>query len=259
MCTAVILRRPDTAWPLVFAANRDEMAARPWLPPGRHWPDRPEVIAGLDKEAGGTWLGINDHGVLAAILNRMGSLGPARDKRSRGELVLEALDHAEADEAARALTHLDPAAYRSFNLLVADAERAFWLRNLGDDDPAHPGRVERFELSPGLSMLTARNLDDVSSPRISAYLPRFRNAPAPQPESGDWQAWEALLASRDAARSGDPMAAMTIVTDQGFETVSSSLIALPTVPESLDAAPPRPVWRFAPGRPDQTAFAPVEL
>ena len=70
MCTAVILYRPGHPWPLVFAANRDEMASRPWLAPGRHWPDRPEVVAGLDREAGGSWLGINDDGVLAGVLNR---------------------------------------------------------------------------------------------------------------------------------------------------------------------------------------------
>lgn len=258
MCTAVILRRPEAAWPLIFAANRDEMKARAWLPPGRHWPDRPEVVAGLDQEAGGTWLGVNDHGVLAAILNRMGSLGPAQGKRSRGELVLEALDHAEAAEAARALTHLEPTAYRSFNLLVADAERAFWLRNLGDEDQGESGRIELFELPPGLAMLTARDLNDPTSPRISAYLPQFREAAAPQPEAGDWRSWETLMASR-AGDNGDPLAAMTIVTDQGFETVSSSLIALPAVPLSLDAAPLKPLWRFAPGRPDQAVFAPVEL
>ena len=48
MCTVVILRRPGHPWPLVFAANRDEMLDRPWRPPGRHWPERPEVVAGLE-------------------------------------------------------------------------------------------------------------------------------------------------------------------------------------------------------------------
>ena len=89
MCTLVLLRRPDHRWPLLLAANRDELANRPWAPPGRHWADRPEVTAGLDRTAGGSWLGMNDHGLVAAILNRRGSLGPAADKRSRGELVLE--------------------------------------------------------------------------------------------------------------------------------------------------------------------------
>ena len=77
MCTLVILRRPGDRWPLLLAANRDEMADRPWRGPGRHWPDRPDVVAGQDLLSGGSWLGLNDHGVVAAILNRVGSLGPA--------------------------------------------------------------------------------------------------------------------------------------------------------------------------------------
>src|SRR5260370_39144646 len=55
MCTLVILRRPDHRWPVLIGANRDEMIDRPWEPPGRHWPDRPEVVAGLDRLAGGAW------------------------------------------------------------------------------------------------------------------------------------------------------------------------------------------------------------
>src|ERR1700689_5320684 len=120
MCTFVILRRPGNDWPVLIAANRDEMIDRPWLAPGRHWPDRPEVIAGQDTLAGGSWLGINQQGVGARILNRHGSPGPAPGQRSRGELVLEALDHADAHAAAEALAHIEPAAYRTFNLIVAD-------------------------------------------------------------------------------------------------------------------------------------------
>src|SRR6202012_5431738 len=112
MCTLVIFRRPDHRWPLLIGANRDEMIDRPWLPPGRHWPDRPEVIAGQDTLAGGSWLGGNDHGGGGGILNRPRSLGPAAGQRSRGELVLEALDHADAAAAAEALSAIEPAAYR---------------------------------------------------------------------------------------------------------------------------------------------------
>ena len=88
-------------------------------------------MAGLDVQAGGSWLGINDHGVVAGVLNRTGTLGPAAGKRSRGELVLEALDHATAAAAAQALSDLDPNAYRPFNLVIADHREAFWLRHAG--------------------------------------------------------------------------------------------------------------------------------
>ena len=108
MCTVIVLRRPEEAWPLLLAANRDEIPSRPWEPPGRHWPDRSDVVAGYDCLGEGSWLGVNDMGVVAAVLNRSGSLGPTTDRRSRGELVLEALDHAEAGAAARALCDLFP-------------------------------------------------------------------------------------------------------------------------------------------------------
>ena len=120
MCSVVILRRPGHPWPIVMGANRDEMRDRPWAPPARHWPDRPEVRAGLDELAGGTWMGLNDTGLAAAVLNRVNTLGPAPGKRSRGELVLDALDHADAVAAAEALSELDPRAWRPFNLIVAD-------------------------------------------------------------------------------------------------------------------------------------------
>ena len=94
MCSVIILYRPGHDWPMLLAANRDEMHERPWVAPGRHWPDRPEIVAGQDLLAGGSWLGINDFGVVAGILNRRDTLGPQAGKRSRGELVLDALDFA---------------------------------------------------------------------------------------------------------------------------------------------------------------------
>ena len=122
MCTVVILRRPGHDWPVLLAANRDEMRGRSWSPPARHWPDRPKTRAGLDHEAGGSWLGVNDHGVAVAILNRRGSLGTAAGKRSRGDLVLRGLDARSARDAMADLSSLDAGDYRSFNMAVVDAE-----------------------------------------------------------------------------------------------------------------------------------------
>ena len=62
MCSIVILKQSNNEWPLILGANRDEMAVRKSLSPGRHWEDRPHIIAGKDLSAGGTWLGINDYG-----------------------------------------------------------------------------------------------------------------------------------------------------------------------------------------------------
>ena len=245
MCTLVILRRPDHAWPLLLAANRDEMLDRPWQPPARHWPDRPDVVAGRDELAGGTWLGVNDDGVSAAVLNRVGSLGPTTDKRSRGELVLEALDHADASAAAETIADLDGAAYRSFNLVIADNRDAFWVRSTG------AAKVDVAPVPEGLSMITSGELNDSASPRIANFLRRFRDATPPDIDAGDWSAWETLLASRLYNADDGPNEAMCIVTDHGYGTVSSSLIALPS-PEHTEQGT---IWRFAAGRPSDAPFA----
>lgn len=247
MCSVIILRRPEhERWPLLLAANRDEIATRRTAPPDRHWDDRPDVVAGLDLEAGGSWLGLNDHGLVAAVLNRQGTLGPEAGKRSRGELVLEALDHADADAAASALAHLDPGAYRPFNLVVADATEAFWIRHAGD------GMVRSVALEPGIAMLTSRELDDAQSARVRRYLPLFRQAEPPDPDRDDWSSWQLLLTAT-ASATGDPRDAMCIETDGPYGTVSSSLIALPPL------ANDRAIWLYADGPPNGTAFAPMAL
>jgi uncharacterized protein with NRDE domain len=234
MCTLVLLRRPGHHWPLILGANRDEMRDRPWRAPGRHWPDRPNVVAGLDELAGGSWLGINNYGVFAAILNRVGTLGPAAGKRSRGELVLDALDHADAVAAAAALADIEPDSYRPFNLVVADNRDAFWL--------AHRGRgpVALTRVGAGLHMLTARELDDPASPRIRRYRERFAAPPPPDPGSDDWQAWQALLEDETPGPDEGPESAMRFSRPDGFGTVSSTLLALPAMGEKI-----QPAGRFA--------------
>jgi len=251
MCTVIILRRPGHPWPLLIAANRDEMQGRPSLAPSRHWPDRPDVRAGLDELAGGTWMALNDNGVAAAILNRRNSLGPADGFRSRGEIPLEAVDHADASAAVEALTALEPSSYRPFNLVVADNRDAYWLRNTG-------GKIDSAEIPIGLSMITAYDLDDTDSPRVRTFLDRFRSAERPDVDTGDWSAWTALLGNRlhnameqpmGDSESG-PLAAMNVVTDVGFGTVSSSLLALP----SIDSEGVKPIWLYCQGRPDESEF-----
>lgn len=243
MCTLVILRRPDHLWPVLIGANRDEMIDRPWTAPGRHWPDRPEVTAGLDVQAGGSWLGINDWGVAAAVLNRTGSLGPAPGRRSRGELVLEALDHADAVAAAEALSHLDPDSYRTFNLIVADERDGFWLRHAGG------ARIEVHPLKDGLSLIAAGDLDDFGTRRLELARPAFRAWPAPEPDRGNWTAWQELLGSTRAPPGEEATAAMRFRTN-GYGTVSSALVALPARGE----AERRAHFRFAGWEPETTPW-----
>jgi hypothetical protein len=239
MCTVVLLIRPGHAWPLILAANRDEMLARAWDLPAAYWHDQPGVIAGRDRSGGGTWMGVNRHGVAAAVLNRQGSLGPAAGKRSRGELPLLALAHRSAGEAAAALVAQDAAGWRSFNLVVADRHGAYFVRGLGNGHP------DTRPLASGCHMVTAHDPDDPDSPRVARHLARFRAAPSPAP--GDWRAWQDILADRSGA-AGEQI---NVVPHGGFGTICSSLLALP------QAGPP--VWLFAAGPPHEAPFQPVTL
>lgn len=239
MCTVVILSRPGYACPLYLAANRDEMLARAWDPPAAHWPEQPDVVAGRDRSGGGTWLGLNRVGVIAAVLNRPGSLGPAAGKRSRGELPLLALRHGSAAAAAQAIAGLDAAAWRSFNIVLADRHGAVFVRGLGRGQP------QAEALPPGLHMVTSHDPNNLGSPRVSRHLARLRAAPPP--DTDDWAAWRAILADR-AGVAGEQL---NVVPRGGFGTVCSSLVAL----RSDGAAR----WLFAAGPPHEAAFQPVAL
>ena len=65
MCSIVVLRQSDSEWPIIIGANRDEMIERKSLPPDRHWSEQNHIIGGKDIEAGGTWLAVNDYGLVA--------------------------------------------------------------------------------------------------------------------------------------------------------------------------------------------------
>lgn len=240
MCTLVICRRPRHDWPLLIAANRDEMAGRPSAPPGRHWPEMPETMGGLDQLAGGSWLAMADTGLVAAILNRKGTLGPLPGKRSRGELVLDAVQHLTARDSADALAELDERAFRPFNLIVADPKEAFWIRHGGD------GPIRITPVPDGVSMIDSGELNDPASPRIARFRGPF-TADLPDPAEGDWSGWQLLLAT-PAPTGRDPGEGLLIRRPDGYGTVSSSLMALPADP----AIPP--VWLHADGPPDRADF-----
>ena len=237
MCTVVLLSRPAHAWPLLLAANRDERLDRAWDGPDAWWPDRPGVVAGRDRSGGGTWMAVRGD-LVAAVLNRPGSLGPALGKRSRGELPLLALDHEGAAESARTMEALDAGQWRSFNLVVADREDAWFIRGTG------AGRPTAVPLAPGIvHMVTAHDPDDSASPRVRRHLPRLREVPPPEPP--DWRSWAHLIADR----AGPPGAAINVPPAAGFGTVCSSLLGIPTEGPAT--------WLFAAGPPSEAAFKPL--
>jgi len=174
VCTVIVLIRPGHPWPVSLAANRDERIDRTWDPPAAWWPAHPGVIGGRDRSAGGTWMALGPTGVVAAVLNRPGTLGPEAGKRSRGDLPLLAASQGSAEAAAQAVGEVETGLWRGFNLVVADAAGALFLRGTGQ------GRAHVERLPPGLHMVTAHDPNDLESPRIARHLPRFRAARPPE-------------------------------------------------------------------------------
>src|SRR5258708_16723487 len=110
---------PDA--PLIVAANRDERLDRPAVPMTVLREHGPRIVGGRDELAGGTWLAVNEHGVVAGLTNQPSADGRDPGKRTRGELPLAFTQHASAADAVDAVcATLDPAAYNPCSMLVPD-------------------------------------------------------------------------------------------------------------------------------------------
>src|SRR5438270_12576142 len=133
MCLLALFYRVVEDAPVIVGANREEHYARGGEPP-HILRDSCAFVAGTDPLAGGTWLGVNEHGVLVAVTNRRKSYVPDRP-RSRGLLARELLGCPSAAAAVELATReLDADRYAGCNFLCADRERAVvlqagdWLR-----------------------------------------------------------------------------------------------------------------------------------
>jgi uncharacterized protein with NRDE domain len=137
---------PDA--PLIVAANRDERLDRPAVPMTVLRERGPRILGGRDQLAGGTWLAVNEHGLVAALTNQPSANGRDPTKRSRGELPLAFAAHRSAAEAVAVLRgEIDPAVYNPCWMLVGDREALFSIGISGGSEPA----IER--LGPGLHVL----------------------------------------------------------------------------------------------------------
>src|SRR5215469_6414052 len=112
MCLLIAMSGVVADAPLIVAANRDERLDRPAVPMTVLRDAGPRVLGGRDELAGGTWLAVNEHGVVAGLTNQPAPAGRDESKRSRGELPLAFAAHPTAAGAIAAVVPgLDPADY----------------------------------------------------------------------------------------------------------------------------------------------------
>ncbi len=235
MCFILMLLHANDRYPLIVAANRDESRARASRAPHR-WADEQGIWAGRDEVAGGTWLGVNDHGLLAAITNRRnGKVDPSLP--SRGALCLGALRRDSVQAAASFVeTELENSRFNPFNLLCASVAEALVT--------TWEGKTRR--LDPGIHVVTNEgDADDMTLPRVARG---FALA-----EDVDHRASLDELFSQLGRICSDQEGPAPICRPGGERgTVSSSLIAL--TPEGRLAA----YWH-ADGPPSEKPYIPVDL
>ena len=212
--------RPDL--PLVVAANRDEWRERP-TQPAHWWPDHPQVFAGRDLEAGGTWMGVTRAGRFAAVTNFRDPSDKRSTARSRGTLVTDYLLGTQAPEVF--LSALAPHArdYNGFNLVLGDGASLWYFGS-------REGQARAIE--PGIHALSNHLLDEPwpkvvrarlamqealrdkdPSARLFAALGDGQGAPDDAlPDTGVGLAWERRLAS-------------PLITGADYGTRSSTVVA----------------------------------
>lgn len=221
VCTLGFAWRVYEDAPLVVAANRDEAVGRPSTPPAVR-SERPRVLMPRDEEAGGTWIGVNEHRVFVAVTNRRVDLD---GERSRGLLVTDALAAETASDAVATVDReIAERQYAGFNLVVADGEDCVLLE--------WDGVLRRHDLDPGTHVVVNEGYDDGTEKSRA-----IRSSLAGE-TAGDW-----VAAARDALRDHDTGAC---VHRDGYGTRSSSLL---TVGADGDVT-----YEFADGPPCETPY-----
>ena len=148
MCLLVVCSRLVPGFPLVVGANRDERLDRPATPITILRESSPRILGGRDELAGGTWLAVNDQGVLAGLTNRPSVFGRDPTRRSRGELPLALASCDSADEAVTTFAaQVRPSEYNSAWMLVGDRRSLHYIELDGTN------RLVHRALGPGIHIL----------------------------------------------------------------------------------------------------------
>lgn len=233
MCVMAILYKTAARTPVLVAANREELFDRPTQVP-KIQSGTPRVVCGIDRKAGGTWLGVNQHGLFAAVTNRRKALVPA-EPRSRGLLCRDLLQLRSAQQAAEhAAAELTAGAYAGANYICADAQYAAVVYG--------GNSIQVVELTPGLHVITNGDLNDPHDQR-QEFIHRMLTL-----HTLDSAVTFLAVASRAFSRKPDVAGRRGVVLTGGtVGTVSSTLLSLP---EKIQQA----VFQYAPGPPSDCSY-----
>ena len=161
MCFLALLWQQLSDYPLVLAANRDEQPQRAGTAPQQL---APGIWGGAEPVHGGTWLGVNATGCVAAIANRRETqaVDETSEPRSRGLLCLDLLHSSEPGGIAQVLrTQVAGHDYRPFNLLFGNGAE-LWCSSWDGE------QLSFWQLTPGIHVLGNHEIDDAADARGAA-------------------------------------------------------------------------------------------
>jgi uncharacterized protein with NRDE domain len=256
VCLLIVLFQVVPGAPLMIAANRDERLDRPAVPITVLREAGPRMLGGRDELAGGTWLAVNEHGLVAGLTNQPSAAGRDPSKKSRGELPLAFAAHKYAADAVAAVAAgLNPADYNPCWMLVGDRQSLFSVGIAGAAGP------EVEQLGPGVHVLENAPLH-ASSAKADFVRRLISDGRAAQPDQGPAGTQVVL---DDVLRGHRPAVPEARTDDTG--RIWPAEISAPCVhtPEYGTrsamtvclAADGRPVVRVADGRPCEVPFRDV--
>jgi uncharacterized protein with NRDE domain len=223
MCLILFAWQTHPRYPLVVAANRDEFHNRPTAAVD-YWKESPQLLAGRDLQAGGTWLGITRQGRFAAITNyREPQSNEPLLEKSRGHLIRDYLLHTETPATHAKKLQEQGNFYRGFNVLLGNPDTLVYVSN----------RCETaFELKAGSHGLS-NHLLDTDWPKV--HLGRSRLDALLEGDKVDPEALFELLADRNVVPGSEPpgfelslapelITRMTFIVSPEYGTRSSTVL-----------------------------------
>ena len=225
MCLITVAWRVRADFPLVVAANRDEWRDRP-AEPARWWHDHPEILAGRDLQAGGTWMGVTRGTRFAAVTNFRDPSDKRSTARSRGELVTQFLLSSRPPREFLAGLAGRAGEYNGFNLIVGDGTELWYFGSREGTAraiaPGVHGLSNHLLDEPWPKVVRARMAmeaalaDPDPAPRLFAALSDPDGAPDEAlPDTGVGIAWERRLASPLITGADDGTRASTVLAVGG--------------------------------------------
>lgn len=222
---------PDS--PILVAANREETPDRVCPTPSIQ-SGKPRILASFDPKTKGTYLGVNQKGMFAAAIARR-KFGSSFGTKSRSVLCREMLKASSAKSAVDlAMEHLHTGDYDGVNLVVADSESGWVIHSSTEQ--------EVVELKPGLNIIGHYNLDDPRDSRVSLARRLLTLQTLDSPVK-----FLALASKVFARGQTEPGRPSMVIRENGYQTVSSTLI-------SLGAKPRDAIYQYSAGSPDEVKY-----